>query len=429
MIFNKIKGLHIDGKKSLVNEKEILSFLEPKHIYIPLKTNVIYEPQVNVGDYVLKGDVVAKRLGKFGHNVHSSVSGKVTSIKKIWHPSGKMVETLEIENDFQEKINNDKKICFELSKESIIDIMQNIGLVGLGGAGFPTFAKYKDQNAKILIINCVECEPYLNTDYSIIINECEMLLNGIKYLQIASGATRVVIAIKKNKKDAITILNNLIEAYDGFELLLLKDVYPAGYEKYIVQKVIKKDYNGLPISEGVIVNNAQTAYALARSIKEGLPLIEKYITVSGEGVNNPSVIRVKIGCLLSEVIEYLNGYKDEPSGSYLILGGPMTGNSVACDDVVITAEASGACIIKKSTIKYSLECMGCGKCSTHCPVKLTPTEIKQAFISNDLELLKELNATKCIQCGLCSYVCPSRIEISDYVNKARNYVYKNESHK
>lgn len=426
MISNKIKGLHISGKKELIKDTKAINFLSPKFIYIPLNScNCL----VNANDYVLKGQVVAKRIDRFPFDIHSSVSGRVTGIKKMWHPSGKMVESIEIENDFKEtKVSNFTQ-KFELSKDKIVNVMKQIGLVGLGGAGFPTYVKYENQNANILIINCAECEPYLNTDYLIILNECKLFLKGVRYMQIASGAQKVVIAIKKTKKEAITILKENIIDYPECELLLLNDVYPAGYEKYIVQRVIKHDYEGLPINAGVIVNNAQTAYALARSVEENLPLVEKYITISGEGIKKPVVVRVKVGTLLSEVINFLGGYSLDSSNAYFVSGGPMTGNAMVSDDVIITAASSGACVLRKPKNKKMPECMGCGKCATHCPMKLTPTEIKQAYLNNDLNLLLDLQTKKCIQCGLCSYVCPSKIEISDYVNKAKNFIYKNESNK
>ena len=432
MFFQKIKGLHINGRKELVKSNEVLEYLKPQYVYFPLKTNIIYNPTVNVGDFVKVGTVIANRADHFGHPVCSSVSGKVTGIKKMWHLSGKMVEMLEIENDFKDTFCDSSFKPSELTKEEVINSMKNSGLVGLGGGGFPTFAKYIDKNAEVLIINGAECEPYLTSDYAVMSNYSLKFLKGVSYMQIASNAKRVVIAIKKTKKELINKINkfiNEVEEFNNFELCLLDDVYPAGYEKYIVQKVTKKTYDKLPISIGVIVNNAQTAYQLARIIEDNMPLVEKVVTISGEGLKNPCNVLVKIGTPINEVIEFAGGYHDNYVSGYFVAGGPLTGKGIMFDTLVVTANLSGVCALENTQKENNPNCLGCGKCASVCPMHLTPTEIKLALSHNDVPLLKRLNATKCIECGMCSYVCPSRIEITESVVKAKELVYKQGSNK
>ena len=428
MVFRKIKGLHIDGRKELSCHKPVVDYLNPKFVYIPLVSgNVNYTATVQVGDSVLKGQCVANRTDRFAHPVYSSVSGKVTAIKKMWHPGGRMVEMLEIENDFEEKeeYSNSVVDASALTKEEIIEKMKNAGIVGLGGAGFPTYVKYSgNAQPEVLIINAAECEPYLSADYAIIMNEVDKFVRGVSYMMKAAGVSQAKIAIKKSKKDAIQVLREAVKDYEGIEVFLLKDVYPAGWEKYIVQQVTKKNYENLPIQAGAVVNNVQTAHAVCVALEENKPLIEKIVTVSGEALKDPCNVRVKIGSLISEVIEKVGGYVEDLEEAYFVAGAPMTGKSIMFDNIVITPSFGGATVLKKAKKVEELPCMGCGNCASNCPAFLTPTEIKLAHLQKDIELLKQLNTMKCVQCGLCSYVCPSRIELTEIVGKAKEAVMK-----
>ena len=437
MVFRKIKGLHLQGKKELTYNNEAINFLSPHFVYIPLAyapsspTN-IYEKNVNIGDDVYVGTLLARRVGNFSHGVYSSVSGKVTAIKKMWHPMGRMVECLEIENDYKNQLLYDDSVSNpqDLTRRQIIDKMEESGLVGLGGGGFPTYIKYNPGvQTKYLIINAVECEPYLSCDHVIIMTDVHKILRGVTYMMKAANVNKAKIVIKKNKKDAINVLKEALKNYNGIELFFVNDVYPAGWEKYIVQKVTKNNYNLRPSEVGAIVNNIHTAYSLCDAVEKNQPLIERYVTFSGEGLKNPVNVLVKIGTLAKDVIKEIGGYQDDLSEAYLICGGPMTGKSIYLDDVVITPNVSGITILKKEEKKDNPNCLGCGKCATYCPAFLTPTEIKHAYEINDVELLIKLNARVCAQCGLCSYVCPSRIDIAEYVGKAREVARKASSSK
>ena len=428
MVSKKIKGLHIEGRKDLSCYKPIKEFLNPKFVYIPLVSgNVRYEQSVQVGEKVLKGQVVVNRTDRFAHPVCSPVSGCVLAIKKMWHPIGRMIEMLEIENDFEEKAiySLEKEHQNSFTKEEIIEKIKDAGIVGLGGAGFPTYAKYTaNTKLDVLIINAAECEPYLSDDYSIIMNYTDEFLRGVSYLMKASGVSCAKIAIKKAYKDAIKVLENALVNYEGIKLQILKNVYPAGWEKYIVQQVTKKNYNNLPSEVGAVVNNVQTAHAVSLALEQNRPLIERIITISGDGIKDPCNVKVKIGSLISDVIESIGGYSDDLGEAYFIAGGPMTAKSIMFDNVVVTPSLSGVTVLRKPKNTDLLPCMGCGKCSTYCPAFLTPTEIKLAYLQNDIELLKDLNVMKCVQCGMCSYVCPSRIEVTETVGKAKEAVIK-----
>jgi electron transport complex protein RnfC len=287
----------------------------------------------------------------------------------MWHASGKMVEMLEIKNDFQEKLDPSLAPVTELTKEKIIEAVKNAGIVGLGGSGFPTYIKYLPATpADIVIINAAECEPYITGDYMLIKSEADKLMHGITYIMKATGAKRATVAIKETKHAAIEVLNNAVKKYNNITVSLLPDVYPAGWEKYIVQNVLGKSYDRLPSEVGAVVNNVATAIAVCEAIEEGKPLIEKVVTITGEGVKNPQNFKVKIGTRVDELINLAGGYVGNLEGAHLIAGGPMTGNAIISDELVVH-NSLGSVIVKPDTEKKDNPyCMGCGKCAQVCPV-------------------------------------------------------------
>lgn len=427
MILKKIKGVHLNGHKAMSLNQPINNYLSPNKIYLPIVNgNIIQTKLVEVGQNVLMGQKVLMREGRFGHPVCSPVSGKVTNIVKMWHSCGKMVEMIEITNDMSErKVEDFGKPLENLTKENIIERIKNAGIVGLGGAGFPTYIKYQPEaNAEVLIINAAECEPYITADYVLIKEKTQELIQGIKYMMIACGAKNAKIAIKKSKKEAIEVLNTALTNEPEIELFLLKDVYPAGWEKFIVEAVVKKTYNSLPSEVGAVVNNVQTAIAVCEAVEQNKPLIEKVVTITGDGILNPQNVRVKIGTVVEDVIKTIGGYTQDMGPAYFIAGGPMTGRSIMFDNLVITSNLGSVIVKKKDEHQDNPACLGCGKCSEKCPAHLTPTEIKNAFEASDEIALAKLHAEKCVQCGLCSYVCPSRIEMTEYVGKAKDFLAK-----
>ncbi|MGI6758922.1 MAG: RnfABCDGE type electron transport complex subunit C [Bacilli bacterium] len=426
MPLKRIKALHLNGHKEISTASPIKEYLNPEYVYIPLITqSTVCDKLVNVGDYVYKGQKVCVRNDRFQHALHSPVSGKVTAFKKMWHASGKMVEMIEIQNDFEEKLDPSIKGLTNLTKQTIIEAVKNAGVVGLGGSGFPTYIKYLPETpAEIVIINAAECEPYITADYMLIKEEADKLLRGITYIMTATGAPKATIAIKKNKYEAIDVLKEAIQEYEGITISLVKDVYPAGWEKFLVHKVVGKDYDRLPSEVGAVVNNVQTAIAVCEAVEEGKPLIEKVVTLTGDGIKEPQNFRVKIGTKISDLVDLAGGYIDEEKPTYLIAGGPMTGKSIVFDDLVIN-NCLGSVIVKiKDERENNPECLGCGKCAEVCPVYLTPIEIKRTLDNKDTVYLKALSAEQCIECGLCSYICPSRIELTDATSKAKALVLK-----
>jgi Na+-translocating ferredoxin:NAD+ oxidoreductase subunit C len=429
MLLRKIKGVHLDGRKDMSTQEPIETYLNPEFIYIPLLAQATpCKALVQVGDKVLMGQPVAKRDDRFAHNLHSSVSGEVTGIKKMWHSSGKMLEMLEIKNDFQDKLdpairlNNDLD---QLTQSVIVERVKNAGVVGLGGSGFPTYAKLTPTvPIHAVLINAAECEPYLTADYMLIKSETDRLMRGLKYTMKAVSAERGIIAIKKTKPAAIAALEAVIANYPGISIHQLNDEYPAGWEKYIVERVLGKTYDRLPSEAGAIVNNVATAIAICDAVEQNMPLIHKVVTVTGEGVAKPHNFLVKVGTKVNELIEKAGGYRDVDADMYFIAGGPMTGTALIFDEVIVNNSLGSIIVKERQEILVNPACVGCGQCSDVCPVFLNPIEIKQTFDSKDIAYLIELNATKCISCGLCSYICPSRIELSDATTRAKALAMK-----
>lgn len=431
MIIHKIKGLHLDGRRVISLSNGVLEYLNPKHVYIPLANgDVTYRNVVSTGSEVLKGSVVALREDRYAHPVHSPVSGKVIGIKKMWHQSGKMVDTLEIENNFKEEVVSDWGNSLDLNlitKQDIVERVKNCGIVGMGGAGFPTYVKYMTpKKQKLLIVNAVECEPYLSCDNISVRRNIEKIIRGIKYILKAIGAPKAVIAIKKDKKEVVDVLKKYLANQKNINIFPLKNFYPAGWERSIVEKVTKEHYMQVPSEIGVVVNNAQTVMAVCDAIEENKPLIERMITISGEGINSPQNIFTKVGVSFHELIERVGGYVDEEKVGLLIAGGPMTGKTVLDDSLVVTSSLSSVMVFEKEEVTIQ-PCMGCGKCASVCPAYLVPTEIKNAYEDKNYKLLKKLHTLDCVQCGLCSYVCPSRVEITNYVGLAKEELKKHNS--
>ncbi len=430
MIFQKTSGIHIDGRKAMSKKLPMEEYFNPEYVYIHLIKNIgPLKATVEVGSEVKIGQVIAVREGFGEMNVASSISGTVTGIKKVWHSSGKMVDALEIKNDFKNTMDPDikpNKNIDSLTKEEYIEKMKHAGLTGLGGAGFPTYIKYITHlPIDTVIINAVECEPYLTCDFSFILQYPEKLVKGLHHFVKTASAKRGVIVYKNYNKEIKSALEKYLHKYPEISLFEVEDVYPAGWEKYIIERVTGKTYTGLPSEIGVIVNNSSTAIVFADIVEHNIPLISRPITITGEGIKQPRNFFVPIGTKVSELVEKCGGYAEGlvPTQANYIAGGPMTGRAILIDDLIVN-DTLGAVIVKPVNEELHPECLGCGKCADVCPAFLTPTEIKKALDSKDLGLIKSLNANSCVQCGLCSYVCPSHVEITDAVVRAKDMLRK-----
>ncbi len=430
MKIRRLPELHIEGYKEMSIEKGPKEYLSPKSVFLPMTIPGVMTLKKEIGDHVLLGEVVMESNGRFPYPILSPISGTVKGKVKKWHPSNKMCDMLEIENDFKEEtVDTFKGLDPDnMTRDELIEVMKNSGLVGMGGAGFPAYAKYKtDKKVECVIINLAECEPFITCDYTCVLYNAQRFIYGFKHLLKAAGCDKGIIAIKEKhiNEKVISYLEPLLE--DGMEIRKLRDVYPAGWERYTVETITGRTYKMLPIEAGAIVTNATTCFSFANLLKDGLPPSMKYVTFTGDAINSPGNVLAKIGTPVGELVELFGGLKEgvKISETLCIAGGPMTGKSMFFIDFV-TTHTLGAVILLKNQDKYPKhpECLGCGRCAEKCPSFLTPVEIRKALKVKDIDELKALGANRCIQCGLCSFVCPSRIDLTSAVGEAKDIVLK-----
>lgn len=411
--------LHLNGHKELTSYGEVKNIVAGKKVYIPLLacTDIL----VNAGDYVKKGTMIAKRNDHFVVPIFSSVCGKVLGIEEVElkHNPGQRIDHLVVENDGCEDFERpfEPLDAEKASVEELVTFMMNAGIVGCGGAGFPSYVKYRGaKGIHTLVINAVECEPFITADYRIMNNQVEDLLYGTKAMLKMSGAKEALIAIKTTKKDLIAKVNEALKGQDAMKVVEVPDMYPMGWERTLIYEIFKKRYDRLPGEIGVIVNNATTAISFAEALKQGKPIIEKLITVSGDGVKNPSNVRVPVGVSVAEIVEQIGGYAQDEVR--VVAGGPMMGKTATSDEMVITTASNAITILKPDPVD-TIACLRCGRCNDHCPAGILPVRINNAEEAGDVKLLAKLRADQCIECGMCTYVCPSKIEVTEGVRRGK----------
>lgn len=417
-------ALRLPKYKKRTIDHALTKYLRPKYIYIPLinagDTNITI--LVQKGDYVYKGSIVARRKNPFKIPLLSSVSGTVIGFEEHLCYNGEIVKCIKIENDFKEAtINsskNDKLNTY--SKKEFIEIIKECGIVGMGGSGFPTFAKY-DTKKKIntLIVDAVESEPYVTADYAVASNHIEEILETIDAILEINNIEKCYIAVKKSNHELVNIINSHIGTYLKVKIFLVDDSYASGWERMLVSKITKEEYKIHPGEIGVIVNNISTIYAIYEALKYNRGLTERIVTFTGDMLKVPQNIIVKVGTPVRDVIDAIEGYKRNKDITF-IAGGPMMGTSLSSDDLMVTPNLNCVLIIKKSKDEESLPCIRCGKCVEVCPAKLSPVLIKENLKS--AEKLQKLQVEKCIECGLCSYVCPSNLNMRECVKLAKSKV-------
>lgn len=420
-----MKGLRIINKKEISLKSEMINFLNPNNVFIPLiigtETNI--SVFVKKGDYVYKGNLLGKSQGKFSLPILASVSGTVIGFEEKYYLNGKKVKCIVIKNDFKELALNKYSVVEninQIKKETFIELLKNNSIVGLGGANFPTYIKYStEQKIKTLIVNAVECEPYITADYVLIVEHAEEILECINAILKINGIDEAYIAIKKYNTKLINAFNKYIGTYPNIKIHETLNIYPMGWEKNVVESVLNRTYDKLPIEIGVVVNNVSTIYAIYESIKYNKPLTSRIVTFTGEGFENAKNINVKIGTSVREVIEKNLKYKNN-SELLFIAGGPMMGNSIPSDDIIVTPNLNCVLVIPKNKELESINCLRCGLCMKYCPAKLTPVLIKDNL--NNSDKLKSYQVNRCIECGLCSFVCPSKINVRDYVRRAKEII-------
>ncbi|MDD2436111.1 MAG: electron transport complex subunit RsxC [Massilibacteroides sp.] len=429
----RIGGIHPPENK-LSARKKIVRLPIPKQVIIPLSQHIGAPAQaiVKKGDLVKAGTLIAKAGGFVSANIHSSVSGKINKVDTTIDASGYKRAAIFIDVDgdeWEESIDRSDELikdCF-LSAKEIIDKIAAAGIVGLGGATFPTQVKLTPppgNKAEILIINAVECEPYLTSDHILMLEKGKEILVGVTLLMKAIDVKKAVIGIENNKPDAIKQMQTLAASFPGIEIMPLKVQYPQGGEKQLIDAVIRKQVKSgaLPISAGTVVQNVGTAFAVYEAVQKNKPLFERIVTVTGKQLANPSNFLVRVGTPIKELIEAAGGVP-ENTGK-IIGGGPMMGKALINADVPMSKGSSGILLLtKEESIRKPVQnCIRCAKCVNVCPMGLNPTLLMNATEFQNWDLAEANYIVDCIECGSCSYTCPANRPLLDYIRLGKGKV-------
>ncbi len=422
----KLGGVHPAENK--ISENKAIEVLPiPKQVQIPLGQNLGAPsvPIVKKGDEVKTGQLIAKGEAFISSNIHSSVSGKVLKIDNVNDQSGYKRPAIVINvagDEWEENIDRTDTLKKNItaSKNEIIKKVHELGIVGLGGAAFPSHVKLmvpKGKKAEVLIINGVECEPYLTADHRVMLEKANELLVGTKILMKALGVNKALIGIENNKPDAIEHLSKLSKEYEGIEVHPLKVKYPQGGEKQLIKALTNREVPSgtLPIEVGCVVQNVGTALAVYEAVQKNKPLFERVVTITGKAIKNPSNFLVRIGTPISELIEACGGIPDKTSK--IIGGGPMMGKSLVTPDAPIVKGSSGVLLFDEKESKRVEEkaCIRCASCIKVCPMGLEPVLISQLTKLEMYEEAEKNNIMDCIECGSCQYTCPSGKPLLDYI--------------
>ena len=429
-------GIHPYEGKELTMDKEVVEYLPKGDMVYPLSQHIgkPAKPVVKKGDLVKAGDLIAEADGFVSANIHASVSGKVKIIEPRLTSAGTKVESIVIENDglyeSKEFVPNDKKIS-DYSKEEILDAIKAAGIVGMGGAGFPTHVKLapkEPEKIDRIIVNASECEPYLTSDYRRLMDEADKVIDGLRLaLHLFPGA-KGIIGVEDNKPKAIALLREKLKDDPDITVNKLKTKYPEGAERQLIYANTGRYINSkmLPADAGCIVHNVDTVYAISEAVREGKPLIDRIVTISGDAIKEPCNLKVRTGTSYAELIEAAGGYEGEPAK--LIAGGPMMGKAIYDTDIPATKSSSAIlAFIKDEVAEYeSSACIRCGRCVSVCPGQVMPCELSDLAEINDVERFLKNNGMECCECGCCSYVCPAKRHLTQTISGMRKEILANK---
>jgi len=420
-------GVHPPILKSLSLSKPTKIVDPPKKVYLPLSqhTGAPCKPRVSVGEYVRRGQLIASADAFITSPIHASISGIVKEIQKFPHPILGEWEAIAIEADGKDIADEKLEISNNvdsLTPEEMLGIIKRCGIVGLGGAAFPTHVKLTPPLGKSIdtvLLNGVECEPYLTCDHRLMLEEPEKIVKGLDIIVKILNAKASYIGIEDNKPDAILSVKRALNGSKA-QIVSLRTKYPQGGEKQLIKAVLGREVppGKLPLDVGCVVSNVGTAYAVYEAIYENKPLYERRVTVSGSCINNPQNLLVRVGTLLSDLTQLCGGFKTDIGK--VIVGGPMMGVAQYTLDVPILKGTSGVLLLSKKDGEVFDEapCIKCGRCLDVCPVNLMPTRIYQ-FVKQKKYGLSQLNCEDCMECGACSYECPSNIQLLQYMKLAK----------
>ena len=422
-------GIHpYEGKE--LSENQPIEVLKPKgDLVYPLSQHIgaPAKPLVKKGDQVLVGQKIAEAGGFVSAHVICSVSGTVKAVEPRRTAGGSMVNSIIVENDGEYKtvegMGQDRDFS-KLSKEEILGIVKEAGIVGLGGAGFPTHVKLAPKDpAKIdsVIVNGAECEPYLTSDYRLMLEEPEKIIGGLKVILKLFDNAKGVIGIENNKPEAIAKLTDLVKDEPKIEVCPLKTKYPQGGERTLIYAVTGRKVNSsmLPADVGCIVDNVDTVLSVYMAVCKCTPLIRKIITVTGDAIATPKNFSARLGTCYQELVDAAGGFKTEPEK--VISGGPMMGQALFDLTIPVSKTSSALTCLSKDQVAEMepTACIRCGRCVSVCPEFLVPQKLMRAAKRHDLELFEKLNGMECVECGSCSWGCPARLQLTQAFKEMR----------
>lgn len=423
-------GVLVDHHKD-TKDMATVRITPPERVILPMQQHIGAPcvPLVKVGDHVDVGQKIADSDQYVSAPIHASVSGKVTAVSEVKVANGRLLPAITIENDGEMTLCEDIKPPKVENKTDLIKAVRNSGLVGLGGAGFPSHVKFNipdDKNIDTLIINAAECEPFITVDYRECIENTRNIVDGVYLLKKILGFKNIIIAVEDNKPDAIKILKKIADSHEdnAVKVMTLKSKYPQGAEKMMVQSATGRivPAGKLPADVGCVVANVGSVAFIARHVRTGRPIISRTLTVSGSAIANPMNVRVPVGIEASKVIEFCGGFKKDPVK--IIAGGPMMGTALIDTDVPILKSNNAllAFADETRTNKKERACIHCGRCVEACPMNLIPTDIEALALNKDADALSKAGIMVCMECGSCAYSCPAGKPLVQYMRLGKDVI-------
>ena len=438
MAFTFKGGIHPNDGKSLSKDEPIVSILPKGDLVYPLSQHIgaPANPIVAVGDQVLRGQKIAEAEGFVSAPIYSAVSGTVKAIELRFNPTGSKVNSIIIENDgeYTEVEYAPVKPFAELSKEEILGLIGEAGVVGMGGAGFPTKVKLSPKEPdkiEYIIANCAECEPYITADYRRMLESPEELVSGMRVVLSLFDNAKGIFGVEDNKPDAIAKLKELTKDEPRMEVKALKTKYPQGAERQLIYATTGRAINStmLPAEAGCVVDNVETLICIHNAVINGRPLLERGTTVSGDGVNEPGNFKVFMGTNQKEVVEAAGGLKGEPEK--IVSGGPMMGFAMFTLDTPITKTSSSILCLTKDEVaeREPSACINCGRCVDACPSRIIPSRLADYSERFDEDSFVKWEGLECVECGSCSYVCPAKRHLKQSIGSMKKMVLANRRKK